>query len=338
MSGYPTVATQLNQVPEDAVPSVPTPTHGGMIVGHEFDMPIGQAMVTQNDGSNSQHPQQRQSIQQHQYRDQYHFEQQEYNNQQHTAAHNFVSTTGALPAPPPRGPTLNSHRPRPLSMPPQSYAQPPNSTTTPTTGLSPTDRSHVSGDENKERRRQREEHASSRRSGKRILGDYTLSKTLGAGSMGQVRLATHNVTGEKVYLFDTVDSYTHSRFVQFAVKILPRVNSNPPPQANGSSSNTDTQISKQAQKDASKEIRTLREAALSMLLYHPYICGMREMIVHQHHYYMVSEYVNGGQMLDYIISHGRLRERVARKFARQIGSALMYCHLNNVVHRGASDS
>jgi serine/threonine protein kinase len=60
---------------------------------------------------------------------------------------------------------------------------------------------------------------------------------------------------------------------------------------------------------------------------------MREMIVHQHHYYMVFEYVNGGQMLDYIISHGRLRERVARKFARQIGSALEYLHKNNVVHR-----
>jgi serine/threonine protein kinase len=95
-------------------------------------------------------------------------------------------------------------------------------------------------------------------------------------------------------------------------------------------------VAKQATKDASKEIRTIREAALSQLLYHPYICGMREMIIHQHHYYMVFEYINGGQMLDYIISHGRLRERVARKFARQIGSALEYCHKNNVVHRGAS--
>jgi serine/threonine protein kinase KIN1/2 len=55
---------------------------------------------------------------------------------------------------------------------------------------------------------------------------------------------------------------------------------------------------------------------------------MREMIVHPHHYYL---YVNGGQMLDFIISHGRLRERVARKFARQIGSALEYYHQNNVV-------
>lgn len=71
-----------------------------------------------------------------------------------------------------------------------------------------------------------------------------------------------------------------------------------------------------------------------MLLFHPYICGMRELIVQPAYYYMVFEFVNGGQMLDYIISHGRLRERVARKFARQIGSALEYCHKNNVVHRG----
>jgi serine/threonine protein kinase len=60
---------------------------------------------------------------------------------------------------------------------------------------------------------------------------------------------------------------------------------------------------------------------------------MREMIVHPNHYYMVFEYVNGGQLLDFIIAHGRLRESVARKFARQIASALDYCHHNNVVHR-----
>jgi serine/threonine protein kinase len=117
---------------------------------------------------------------------------------------------------------------------------------------------------------------------------------------------------------------------QYAVKILPRT----APSASNTSNMTPEQIAKAATKEASKEIRTLREAALSMLLYHPYICGMREMIIHTHHYYMVQEYVNGGQMLDYIISHGRLRERVARKFTRQIGSALEYLHRNNVVHRG----
>ncbi|KIM44218.1 hypothetical protein M413DRAFT_376918 [Hebeloma cylindrosporum] len=273
MSSYPTaLAPQLNQVPEDAVPGQVTPSHGGLIGGHEFDMTISQPP----------HPQ--------------------YQSQPSSPTH-----TTALPAPLPRGSTPNSHRQRPVSMPPQAFVQPP----TPTSTSDTRERSH---DESRERRRHRDDTTRSSRSN-RILGDYTLSKTLGAGSMGKVKLATHNVTGEKL-----------------AVKILPRVYPNPPPQTNGSGPTNDS-VTRQASKDASKEIRTLREAALSMLLYHPYICGMREMIIHQHHYYMVFEYVNGGQMLDYIISHGRLRERVARKFARQIGSALEYCHLNSVVHR-----
>jgi len=91
---------------------------------------------------------------------------------------------------------------------------------------------------------------------------------------------------------------------------------------------------KAAVRDQSKETRTIREASISLLLHHPYICGMREMIVHANHYYMVFEFIDGGQMLDYIISHGRLRERAARKFARQIASALNYCHRNSIVHRG----
>lgn len=38
-------------------------------------------------------------------------------------------------------------------------------------------------------------------------------------------------------------------------------------------------------------------------------------------------------MLDYIISHGKLKEKQARKFARQIASAVDYCHRNSIVHR-----
>ncbi|KAG5730333.1 hypothetical protein E4T56_gene11721 [Termitomyces sp. T112] len=186
----------------------------------------------------------------------------------------------------------SSRKPRPVSMPPSPQSLPPQSHE-PEPDPTPS---------------RRTPSASRHSRSNRILGDYVLSKTLGAGSMGKVKLATHSATGEKL-----------------AVKILPRTHPGAPPASDSAA--------KQASKDASKEIRTLREAALSMLLHHPYICGMREMIVHQHHYYMVFEYVNGGQMLDYIIAHGRLRERVARKFARQIGSALEYCHRNNVVHR-----
>lgn len=61
---------------------------------------------------------------------------------------------------------------------------------------------------------------------------------------------------------------------------------------------------------------------------------MRDIMIMSHHYYMLFEYVNGGQMLDYIISHGKLKEKGARKFARQIASALDYCHYNSIAHRG----
>lgn len=130
-----------------------------------------------------------------------------------------------------------------------------------------------------------------------------------------------------------------------AIKIIPRYTSTAaayrhPPQAEGATQPsgpppppTASFLAKAAAKDASKETRTTREGSLCMLLHHPYICGMKSMILYPHHYYMVTEYVNGGQMLDYIISHGRLRERSARKFARQIGSALEYSHANSIVHR-----
>lgn len=85
--------------------------------------------------------------------------------------------------------------------------------------------------------------------------------------------------------------------------------------------------------DRSKEIRTAREAAMVTLLDHPFICGMRDVQRTNYHWYMLFEYVNGGQMLDYIISHGRLKEKQARKFGRQIASALDYCHRNSIVHR-----
>jgi serine/threonine protein kinase len=48
---------------------------------------------------------------------------------------------------------------------------------------------------------------------------------------------------------------------------------------------------------------------------------------------LLLDYIDGGQLLDYIICHGRLKEQRARRFARQITSALDYCHRNSIVHR-----
>lgn len=59
-----------------------------------------------------------------------------------------------------------------------------------------------------------------------------------------------------------------------------------------------------------------------LLLDHPFIARLDEMVLVDNFYYLFMEYVDGGQLLDYIISHGKLKERQARQFARQIASAL----------------
>jgi serine/threonine protein kinase KIN1/2 len=48
---------------------------------------------------------------------------------------------------------------------------------------------------------------------------------------------------------------------------------------------------------------------------------------------LILEYVDNGNLLQYLAGHGRLKEKQARKFSRQILSALDYCHRHNVVHR-----
>ncbi|KAI1498771.1 hypothetical protein F5X99DRAFT_309534 [Biscogniauxia marginata] len=137
-------------------------------------------------------------------------------------------------------------------------------------------------------------------------GKWILGKTIGAGSMGKVKLARKEDGTEQV-----------------ACKIIPR----------GSTEDGHHSRADKERADQSKEIRTAREAAIVTLLQHPYICGLRDVVRTNYHWYMLFEYVNGGQMLDYIISHGKLKEKQARKFSRQIASALDYCHRNSIVHR-----
>lgn len=152
------------------------------------------------------------------------------------------------------------------------------------------------------------------------IGEWDFAKTIGAGSMGKVKLARHRRTNELC-----------------AIKIVPRASrtyarahmNDPPP----NSSKEALQRQKEYEKEIARDNRTIREASLGKILYHPFICRLFEVVTMSNHYYMLFEYVAGGQMLDYIVSHGSLKERHARKFARGIASALEYLHGNNIVHR-----
>ncbi|KAL7326139.1 Serine/threonine-protein kinase [Mucor circinelloides] len=145
------------------------------------------------------------------------------------------------------------------------------------------------------------------------IGNYVIHrKTLGSGSMGTVKLA------------ECLSDKDHQ---QYAVKIMPKVNLN----SVAATSESKSKDPKDTPRE--REQRTIREMAIMHLLRHPNICQLKEWVVQGDHYYMFLEYIEGGQLLDYIISHGKLREKLARKFARQIVSALDYCHRNSIVHR-----
>ena len=139
--------------------------------------------------------------------------------------------------------------------------------------------------------------------GIRAIGEYQMLRTLGAGSTGKVKLAVHMRTRQKV-----------------AIKIIPRARF-----ADPSKNRRETPVS--------KERRIMREAAIMHLMNHPNIIRLHDFLISDEYFCLIFEYVDGPQLLDYVVTHGKLKEKQARKFFRQILSAVAYCHQNAVVHR-----
>ncbi|CAJ0567317.1 unnamed protein product, partial [Mesorhabditis spiculigera] len=48
---------------------------------------------------------------------------------------------------------------------------------------------------------------------------------------------------------------------------------------------------------------------------------------------VLQKHVSGGELFDYLVRKGRLMSKEARKFFRQIISALDFCHAHNICHR-----
>ncbi|KAI0540648.1 protein kinase SNF1 [Xylaria digitata] len=125
------------------------------------------------------------------------------------------------------------------------------------------------------------------------IGAYNVIKTLGEGSFGKVKLAVHRSTGQQV-----------------ALKIIAR------------------------KKLISRDMvgRVEREIEYLQLLRHPHIIKLYSVIKTQNEIIMVLEYA-GGELFDFIVSHGKLEEDQARRFFQQMICAVEYCHRHKVVHR-----
>ncbi|KAF2260462.1 serine threonine protein kinase-like protein SNF1p [Lojkania enalia] len=125
------------------------------------------------------------------------------------------------------------------------------------------------------------------------LGQYQIVRTLGEGSFGKVKLAVHQGTGQKV-----------------ALKIINR--------------------KKLVTRDMAGRIE--REIQYLQLLRHPHIIKLYTVITTTTEIIMVLEYA-GGELFNYIVDNGKLKEGTARKFFQQIVCAVEYCHRHKIVHR-----
>ncbi|XP_076893158.1 SNF1-related protein kinase catalytic subunit alpha KIN10-like [Bidens hawaiensis] len=69
------------------------------------------------------------------------------------------------------------------------------------------------------------------------------------------------------------------------------------------------------------------------LFSHPHIVRLYEVIETRTNLYVIMEYMNRGELFDYITENRRLEEDQARRFFQQIISGVESCHLHRVVHR-----
>nr|BAJ94976.1 predicted protein [Hordeum vulgare subsp. vulgare] len=131
-------------------------------------------------------------------------------------------------------------------------------------------------------------------SGEEMIGDYIVGDKLGQGSFGKVMLGTHVATKQKVAL----------KFIDYS------------------------KTKNQKERDNIK-----REVRLIQLLDHPNCVKLLEVIEQKEVTCLVLEYISGGELFDYIVSHRRLKEPEAIRFLRQIVQGVEYCHANLVIHR-----
>ena len=127
------------------------------------------------------------------------------------------------------------------------------------------------------------------------IGNYTLGAEVGSGAFGKVVLGKHYLTGETV-----------------AIKILDKMILSQTPE--------DYELVRQ-------------EISILKIVKHKYIVQLYEILQTPQHIFIVMEYCEGKDLMDYILRKTRLSELESLKFFQQLINALFYLHSQNISHR-----
>ena len=127
------------------------------------------------------------------------------------------------------------------------------------------------------------------------IGNYTIGAEVGSGAFGKVVLGKHILTGESV-----------------AIKILDKLILSQTPE--------DYELVRQ-------------EISILKIVKHKYIVRLYEILQTPQHIYIVMEYCEGKDLMDFILSKKHLSEVESLKYFQQLINALFYLHSQNIAHR-----
>ncbi|KAF2655256.1 Pkinase-domain-containing protein [Lophiostoma macrostomum CBS 122681] len=148
------------------------------------------------------------------------------------------------------------------------------------------------------------------------IGPWLLGKTIGRGGCSRVRLVRHSGTGE----------YGAAKIISKAMADQVRALS----LANLVES---AEVDETLAGNKVIPFGLEREICIMKLLDHKNIVRLHDIWENRNELYLIMEYVEGGELFQYIGDRGVLSEIEAVLFFRQIIAALLYCHRLNIHHR-----
>lgn len=127
-----------------------------------------------------------------------------------------------------------------------------------------------------------------------IFDIYDLQSLIGEGTYGKVYIASHKTTK-----------------ALRAIKI----------------------INKLTIKDTDLQSEFINEVSILKMTDHPNILRLFEFFEDNRNYYLVTEYLTGGELLDFILTYKSITEAETAYYMKQLLSAVAYLHSLNIVHR-----
>ncbi|KAG6900473.1 hypothetical protein C0993_010192 [Termitomyces sp. T159_Od127] len=138
------------------------------------------------------------------------------------------------------------------------------------------------------------------------IGPWILGECVGKGASGRVKIARHRCTGQLA-----------------AVKILPIA-----PLVNSRAS-----LATQQAKSDKQRLGIDREITMMKLMNHPSIMRIYDVYEGDKELFLVLEYVEGGELFDFLVNRGRLPPAEALAYFKQIVYGLNYAHTFSIIHR-----